>query len=781
MDINSSPTLVKYKDTLQQCLSLYYRKTDPKLINDALDYSIAKRVKDANIILSNSYKRYRVKDKDENGHEILRYQNLEQNARLLQISDYIISRQPIVTAYGTMFKHHGEEPNPLFTVIQSFLDKRSEYKNTMFSFPKGSEMFEKYNLSQLLEKINANGIYGCLGQYSALIYNSSVATSITSGGRAAVSSMTLHFEMFLANNVKFGSLNELVEFINHICNERGSRKFNDLELLNHIPTKEECFAKLILDTGYRWVPNDDELDIIWRIVNNLTQEDITRIYYKNNLYEFVSNTKVLNLVTNMLRKLKRPYYTSVKVPEEIADDLNLFKDLCWEYVYYRYMYIDRIDRVDNIIKSVTMVSDTDSTIISLDAWYRFIVNHINGEELRIANYCPHPVMFIEKDEDTGDWVDKPWMEAVTFKPKKLDYNFYTDEIEEPEHFNNPDILTPNDNVRYSIISIMGYVLDRTVNDYMKIMCRNNNSIKEGYHEENECKIWAKSEFLFKRLMMVPRAKKNYASLIEIQEGNIVPPDAQLDVKGIEAIHKSSKPLSTRKALQKILLEDILKAPVIDQLRLIKDIAIFEKQIIESVKAGSKEFYKPVTIKSMSAYTDPMKIQGIKASIAWNLIKSKDLEGINLDERNAINIAKVNINKANIEDIRESHPVIYENMYNALNNEVFKKYINVPKKSGNKPNKKFNELLEKFNAKDEETMRDYKLEFDNNGNPVIKKYVSSSIDAIALPLDVKLPKWLEGFIDYNSIIADNLNGFPYESIGIQRLNKSSVSYTNMVQL
>ena len=84
--------------------------------------------------MSNSYKRYRVKDKDENGHEILRYQNLEQNARLLQISDYIISRQPIVTAYGTMFKHHGEEPNPLFTVIQSFLDKRSEYKNTMFIY-----------------------------------------------------------------------------------------------------------------------------------------------------------------------------------------------------------------------------------------------------------------------------------------------------------------------------------------------------------------------------------------------------------------------------------------------------------------------------------------------------------------------------------------------------------------------------------------------------------------------------------------------------------------------
>lgn len=152
--------------------------------------------------------------------------------------------------------------------------------------------------------------------------------------------------MFLADNVKFGSLDQVLEFINHICSERFSRKFNDYDILNHIPSKEECFAKLILDCGYRWIPNDNELDIIWKVINNLPQEDITRIYYKNNLYEFVSNYKVINLVKEMLYKLQRPYYTSVNIPEEIANDLNLFKDLCFDYVYYRYMFIDRIDRCD---------------------------------------------------------------------------------------------------------------------------------------------------------------------------------------------------------------------------------------------------------------------------------------------------------------------------------------------------------------------------------------------------------------------------------------------------
>ena len=133
--------------------------------------------------------------------------------------------------------------------------------------------------------------------YTALIYNSNVATSITSAGRSFVSSMTLHFEMFLANNVKFGSLDQVLEFINQIWKEKPDRRFNDNKILNHIPSKEECFAKLIISCGYRWIPNDRELDIIWKVVNNLTQEDITRIYYKNNLYEFVSNTKIMKLVT----------------------------------------------------------------------------------------------------------------------------------------------------------------------------------------------------------------------------------------------------------------------------------------------------------------------------------------------------------------------------------------------------------------------------------------------------------------------------------------------------
>lgn len=728
-EIHSSPTILKYKDTMSRCVRMYYPEMDQGEIDNVLDYSISKRYKQANAQVSNSYT-----------HKTA-------DMTLLAISDYIASREPIVTAFGTMFRKHADVPNPMGVVVQSFLDKRSQDKKMMFKYPKGSEMFEKYNLLQSLDKIDANGIYGVLGMYTSLLYNINVATSITSQGRALVSSASMQFEMFLANNVKFGSLNEVLQFIDNIVQEKNIRKFRDVDILdteNQRIKVEDCFAKIILTCGYRWIPNDEEMDIIWRVLNNLSQEDINRIYYKNNLYEFLSNSKVFNMIESMLKKLKRPMFNSLEIPEEIAEDIKIFGDILMEYIYYKYMIIDRIDRCDNMIKSVIMVSDTDSTIISLDAWYRFVVEKMNGQELRIANYCKNPVSFIKKNE-FGDWESTEWRDPVEWIPKKLDYNFATDEIVEMEHQSRPDVLTPNDNVRYSIINILAYVLDRVINDYMEQFCLRNHSItfdpttKNGFNRP--CKILMKNEFTFLRLMMT-LVKKNYASLIGVQEGNIVPENKQLDIKGIECLTKSSKSEKTREALKKILLEDILRSPAIDQLRFVKDIAIFEKQIVNSLRSGSKEYYKPVTIKSINSYDDPMRIQGIKASLAWNIIRPSSLPAINLEERNAVNIAKISINMSNIDKIKDTFPEVYQNMLVALSREEFGA----------------NRVID---------------------NASKQKY--GSIDAIAIPLEVDVPEWLNDFINYTSIISDNLSGFPYESIGIMRMDKPNITYSNIVKL
>ena len=228
----------------------------------------------------------------------------------------------------------------------------------------------------------------------------------------------------------------------------------------------------------------------------------------------------------------------------------------------------------------------------------------------------------------------------------------------------------------------------------------------------------------------------------------------MDTKGIEVFTKSTKTETTREALKKILMEDILKAPEINQLQVIKDIIIFEKQIVNSVRSGSKEYFKPAKIKSTSSYDDPMRNQGIKGAVAWNAIRQgTSIEGLDLNERNAIDIAKVKINRLTAENIKDSFPEIYNNIINLFDQD------------DNDPNAYTVET-------DKKTGKEKKKD-----NRVFK----GSIDAISIPKDTQIPDWLKEFIDYDTIVEDNIKGFPYESIGIQRLDKNHVTYTNIIKL
>lgn len=227
--------------------------------------------------------------------------------------------------------------------------------------------------------------------------------------------------------------------------------------------------------------------------------------------------------------------------------------------------------------------------------------------------------------------------------------------------------------------------------------------------------------------MITDGKKNYASIQEMQEGNKVPDDASLDIKGLAALTKSTMNETTRRNLKKILYEDVLNAPVIDQVKVIKELAKCEKTIYNSILSGKKEYYKPAKVKSLNSYESPMRIQGIKASIAYNALRDHSMEPIDLEKRNSLDIVKVDINLKNIGSIKDKYPEIYEKMLALLKTP----------------------------------------EFDGD------------IDAIALPLNVDTPQWLMGFINYTTIITDNISGFPLESLSLYRGNKNN-NYTNILK-
>ena len=559
-----------------------------------------------------------------------------------------------------------------------------------------------------------------MGNASSVLYNLYVSASITAQGRAVISTATMFFESFLANNVKFGSLEEVLHFIYNVINEKPRRRYKDYQILDYNVTVDLVFSKIMMTIGdwrkgkIKWVPDYEDARIIYYVINSLDQEDLNRLFYKNNIYTFMENTRVMNLIKTILRKLKVPYLSPNKVPEEIKVELDALQDLFREYVYYSHMYIDRIDRCNNMIKDVCVISDTDSTIVSFDAFYHFVLDKMIGETLAIS-------------ELEVDWNSD---EVRRVPAKEIRYDFYRDEVIEMESLVKPFILIPQNNLRYSIINIIAYISGNLCNEYVVEFTKSTHSWKEG----RKCLLYLKNEFLFSRALLTPN-KKNYATNQELKEGVILEQDQEhaMDIKGLP-INKSTMNDSAKAALQKILYEDILMSKYIDQVKIIEKIAILEHTIEKSLRDGKKEYYKPLSIKALSSYEDPMRIQGIKASIIWNKLKGPDLEAIDLNARNTIDVVKVKITPSNIDLIYQDYPEVYDR------------------------------LVQLF-----------------TDTSLFKDEKKKEITTLAIPTGVETPEWVKVFIDYKTIINDNITNFPFGSVGITRLGSNNINYSTIMKI
>ena len=690
----NTQTMEIYRNEMMDALKLSFPGLYELELKEALNYSIMKRAGDSPAMLDNNYKK--VKEK----------------TTLWEVTDYITSRCPIITVSGVMFKKHGAMPNPFVMLIQEFLKQRGIYKDTMFMYPKGSENFEKYNILQLSEKISSNAMYGASGNHTSIFYNLYVAQSITMQGRSCIAAAIMLFEATMANNVKLSSLNEVITFINNVRREPVGMYDDSIIDIDKVPNIEEVFYKIIYSCGFYWAPTEKELTLIWDILNHCTRHELNKLFYKNNLFWFVENRVVMNKLIQILSTLDVPFLDPNKPPECIKDMMEELYQMIFEWVYYDKQYMDRIDRTENMYRCVSMLTDTDSCFISFDGWYRYILDKTFN--------IPMAIKEIEIDEKTGD-VNRAF-------EVRYDYDFFTDEVIEMQNYVRPDVITPQVGFRCSIINILASIMGKLAIDYMGKYSDNSNSTTCHDGSKRKSFFILKNEFQLKRALITD-GKKNYCAYQERQESSIIPSEKALEIKGL-SIKKAGTADSAKAALQKILMEQILDNPgEISQVEIVKQLAILEKQIIQSIYDGSKEYFKPERIKAVSAYDNPMRESGIKASVVYNELKSKDEELIDLTTRNSILNIKIDINKKNVVNLKDKYPEIYEKAVNLMT----------------------------------------------------KKEFAKGITGIAIMPDKPIPEWVKDYIDYTTIVNDNLHIFPCEAIGINRRDKDAINYTNILSL
>jgi hypothetical protein len=323
----------KWKKEMKEKVKLISPNYDDDKLDNYLEEIIQTRFKDHPCTIRNTYR------------------DVTANTSLLNILEYIHKEKPVMGGYGVLFKNHHQIYNPNAHMLLDSIQKRKAIKKDRKNYDKRSYEFLVRDIAQLNEKVIANSFYGANGTKTSTFYNRDLASSVTATGQAEIATAETSFEALMSNNTKFYDLDECLLFINRIINE--DYKYD----IDNIADAQNVVYERLLNT--MMYPLAIDKDKLRNVVNNLTDEQCTRIYYKNNLIAFFQDYKPVREIMHKLINKTKTFRNPNEIPDKIKDDL----EQVWKYVkcfcVYNYTTRNRIIRDKYHGRKTCVTQDTD--------------------------------------------------------------------------------------------------------------------------------------------------------------------------------------------------------------------------------------------------------------------------------------------------------------------------------------------------------------------------------------------------------------------------------------
>lgn len=223
------------------------------------------------------------------------------------------------------------------------------------------------------------------------------------------------------------------------------------------------------------------------------------------------------------------------------------------------------------------------------------------------------------------------------------------------------------------------------------------------------------------------------------------------MKGL-SIRKTNVPKKLRKAFTEILRNDVLASEKINIKNILKKYDDLEAEIRNSLKSGNTEYTLPKALQLTETYKNPERIEGLRGAIIWNALEPEN-QVVLPDKINTVKLLSImDKEDPRLFSLKENYP----EKYKAICKVVFNEGRNLDSMS-------------------EEEIR-------KKGIVDISKFGFSTI---SFPKTVtKIPDYLIPFIDYQSMIANNMsNGYIIlESLGINCETVGTVNYkSNIIEI
>lgn len=419
---------------------LQYPNADEKVLRKVLLDVAQEHTKNHNAYLHNDYQ-----------------DDMRINTDLLKLYDWYYKNRPIAAGHGTFFYNQNVKKSPIQNVIDGRIAARKEYQKIRDTYigPNGdtsSYEYQYFEMMQMEAKVKINAIYGAFGAKTFQLYNIYTASSTTGTAQSLISTTAMAFEAFLNNAVKFKSLGELVTMVGNVL----EKDEHNLTIDGLTPiTDPEMVYNLWRNQFESYSPTYEP--VIRNLLRHRSVEDLTRLYYNNNLFAFVENDMIM-------RRLVRIYDVTTEfrnpnnVPDNIKDDLEFIWEYCREFVFYNHAYTEQINRLKHDPRTRVILIDTDSNVINIKPWV--------------------------------DWTrEKVWIRSSS-------------------------VMNETD-MQFSSVNILAYLVTRMARELLDRYANDCNVLPQ-YHK----RLNTKNEFYFPKILLA-NVKKRYIGSIKLREGKQV--------------------------------------------------------------------------------------------------------------------------------------------------------------------------------------------------------------------------------------------------------------------
>ena len=711
-----SKYLKKYKERMCQAMMQANPTWKKKDVEKIIERTIEERLENPTVTLDNNYT-----------HE-------QKDSTLLSVLDWSLDRKPLIAGNGTFYKNQYEALNPTREMLDEWADNRKFFKKKMFQagemYGTNSREYNDNDRKQLNEKINMNSYYGGSGAKTSAFYSKWSGPATTLTAQSVISTAEQTFEAFLADNYVFLNLTELIEWIRSILKKdfylddfivRVKRQDVIQHLLSRILNKEE---------------NDEE--ILQNYLTDCTIDELTFLYYKNNMIEFIENHNLVkDMIIDILEKVENYDHVDEKdpqwlryIPSKHYDEFKNQSAKKWNKFVNKEMFMDPNSPPDSIIKELDVLSEC-------------IIKYVYTEYLsfdriyRLKNFFRNTVTVIDTDSN--------------FLSLDILMNYLLNSVIEPDGYGRSQRHN-----EFVLINTITFIITKIIRITLDFYGKQSN-----IPEEYRGRFDMKNEF-FDELLVIAEKKKRYITKQTLREGNYNNPP-KIDTKGFD-FKKATTSEYAEKVFNQLIKDYVVTPEHIDVKSLINGLRAFKKEIITSIRNGERKFLPNGNAKEFGAYKEPGREQSVRGVLTWNYLYPDNQ--IELPAK--ISLVKMNIfNEEDMEDLERTHPEIHQTIIDKIFNDTTGFFVTstfIPPITYVNPKKKewYSDIPKKYQTKFKklgpfewnkwvDKVMDHEVKVADKEREGYYEYKKRGLQVLAIPSNAKIPDWAMPYIDYDTMV------------------------------